>query len=125
MIEPQLGPFSTLQTILSIIDTKITIIVQPIDVPLLNKEDLATIIKEDNIIVIPTCNAKNGHPVKLKPEFWNTLLSKDVSNVKSRLDIQIKLSNTSRISYVNVEDTSIYQNINTKIKWDNYAKNTS
>jgi len=123
--QPQLGPFSTLQTILNIIDTKSTIIVQPIDVPLLNKEDLAILIKEDNIIVIPTCNAKNGHPVKLKPEFWDTLLTKNASNNKSRLDTQIKLCDTSSVSYVKVKDISIYQNINTINKWFNFIENKS
>jgi len=122
--QPQLGPFSTLQAVLNMVDKKTTIIVQPIDVPILNKEDLATIIKEDNTIVIPVYNAKNGHPVKLKPEFWNTLLTIDATNDKSRLDTQIKIFNASSISYVNVNDSSICQNINTKEKWYNYVNNT-
>ncbi len=122
--QPQLGSFSTLQTVLKNIDTQVMVLVQPIDVPLVNKDSLITIIRENNAIVIPNCTTKNGHPVKLKPEFWNTLLAVDTSSENARLDIQIKQINTSSIAYVNINDSSVYQNINTKEKWNNYCKST-
>lgn len=120
--QPELGAFSTLQAVLDKVDTKTSVLVQPIDVPLVNKQSLVSIINKDNNIVIPKCNSKNGHPVKLKPEFWNTLLSIDKSSKNARLDVQIKAQNTSTITYVKVSDKSVYQNINTYKYWNNYLK---
>ena len=119
-LQPQFGAFSTLQTVL--VDIKVSVLVQPIDVPLANKQSLVSIINKDNSIVIPKCNSKNGHPVKLKPEFWNTLLSIDKSSKNARLDLQIKAQNTSTITYVKVSDKSVYQNINTINNWNDYLK---
>lgn len=120
--QPQLGSFSTLQTILREVDVHSTVIVQPIDVPLPNEQSLTTIINENNTIVIPTCNSKNGHPVKIKPEFWKPFLKINLSSNDARLDTQIKQYNSLSISYVNVIDNSVYQNINTKEKWYSYLE---
>ncbi len=121
--QPQLGSFSTLQTVLREIDEHSAIIVQPIDVPLLNEQGLTSIINENNAIVIPTCDHKNGHPVKLKPEFWKALLSIEVSSKYARLDTQIKQFDKLSVTYVKVFDDSVYQNINTKKKWNIHIKN--
>ncbi len=121
--QPQFGSFSTLQTVLNKVNKNTTIIVQPIDVPLLNKQSLMSIINENNVIVIPCCNDKNGHPVKLKPEFWNRLLVIDISSNQARLDMQIKKLDNSSISYINTTDKSVCQNINTINKWNNYINN--
>ncbi len=118
--QPELGSFSTLQTVMRNINVDSTIIVQPIDVPLLNKQSLAAIINENNTIVIPKCNGKNGHPVKLKSEFWKPLLTLDSFSSDARLDTQIKLFNTSSITYLKVHDKSVYQNFNTKDNWNDY-----
>lgn len=120
---PKFGAFSTLQTVLDSIDINTNILVQPIDVPLANKQSLFTIINENNTIVIPKYAAKNGHPVKLKPEFWNNLLSIDKSSKKARLDFQIKAIDISSVTYIKVTDSSVYQNINTMKEWNNYLKN--
>lgn len=118
--QPHYGAFSTLQTVLNLIERENTVIVQPIDVPLANKESLTAIITKKNTIIIPVCNGKNGHPVKLEPEFWSTLLSLNKSSENARLDTQIKQLHPSSISYLNVMDTSVYQNINTLNDWNNY-----
>lgn len=120
--QPQYGAFSTLQKVLKSIDKKYSVLVLPIDVPLLKKQYLTSIIREDNTIAIPVCNDNNGHPVKLKPEFWSTLLTVDTSLDEARLDRQIKRYKNSSIAYVNVLDSSVYQNINTRLEWDNYTK---
>ena len=122
---PELGPFSTLQKILSSIDPHETIIVQPVDVPLLNKYNLIAIINENNIVVIPVCDDHKGHPVKLKPVFWTTLLAIDLTSDKARLDTLIKEYNTSSTSYLKVNDNLVYQNINTKKEWDIYYNKTT
>lgn len=121
--QPQFGAFSTLQTILDKVDSNATILVQPIDVPIANKQSQAIIINKNNSVVIPKCDSKNGHPVKLKPEFWNPLLAIDKSSKKARLDVQIKNYKASSISFVNVSDSSVYQNINTRKNWNDYLKN--
>ena len=120
--QPQFGSFSTLQTVLKKVDIDSTVIVLPIDVPLLNKQSLTSIINENNKVVIPTCDAKNGHPVKLNSEFWNTLLPIDMFSKNARLDTQIKQLNSLSITFVNIIDNSVYQNINTKEKWNYYCK---
>jgi len=120
--QPQFGAFSTLQTVLNSIDKEYSVLVQPVDVPLLNKQSLASIINENHSVVIPKCSDKNGHPVKLKPKFWNRLLKVDISSNDARLDLQIKKTNNESVTYVKVLDSSVYQNINTKEKWTEYLK---
>ena len=122
---PELGPFSTLQKVLSSIEPQETVIVHPVDVPLLNKQNLSAIINENNIVVIPICDIHKGHPVKLKSEFWTTLLAIDLTSDKARLDTQIKEYDTSSISYLKVNDNLVYQNINTKKDWKIYYNNTT
>jgi len=117
---PEFGAFSTLQKVLKKVEKHTEAIVQPIDVPLPNEQSLTAIINENNTIVIPKCNGKNGHPVKLKPNFWSELLSIDISSKKVRLDVQIKQVNNSSVTYLKVSDNAVYQNINTKIKWHSY-----
>ena len=117
---PELGAFSTLQKVLEKTEEHTSVMVQPIDVPLPNEQSLVAIIKENNVIVIPKCNNKNGHPVKLKSKFWSALLSIDLFVKDARLDTQIKIINTSSVTYIKVLDNSVYQNINTKEKWNNY-----
>ena len=117
---PEFGAFSTLQKVLKKVEKHTEAIVQPIDVPLPNEQSLTSIINENNTIIIPKCNGKNGHPVKLKPKFWSELLSIDISSKKARLDVQIKQINNSSITYLKVSDNAVYQNINTKIKWHSY-----
>ncbi len=118
--QPQLGSFSTLQTVLKKVNINSAVVVLPIDVPLLNKQSLTSIVNENNTIVIPTRDAKNGHPVKLNSEFWNTLLTIDPSSKDARLDTQIKQLDSFSIAFVNVIDNSVYQNINTQEKWNSY-----
>lgn len=117
---PEYGAFSTLQTVLKIIDPNSDILVQPIDIPLLNNENLVSLINETNTIVIPIYKEKKGHPVKLKPDFWSTLLDIKLSSDKARLDHQIRAFNSSSITYLNITDTSINQNINTMKDWKIY-----
>ena len=118
--KPENGAFSTLQKVLGSIDPHETIIVQPIDVPLLNEGSLRSLINETNIIVIPTCDGQNGHPVVLVPDFWLKLTQIDISSETARLDRQISDIHSSRITYLKVSDNSVYQNINTHEDWKKY-----
>ena len=122
---PQLGSFSTLQAVLNKIENHSTVIILPIDVPLLKVKDLNSIINEDNYIVIPKCDDINGHPVKLEPDFWQTLLTIKLTSKKARLDLQIKNFNSSSVTYLNVSDISVYQNINLQSDWEYFKSNNT
>ena len=122
--QPELGAFSTLQTVLTKIEKDSEVLVQPIDIPLLNVKELQNLVAIENLVVIPTFNGKNGHPVKLAPEFWNELLNIDITSEEARLDFQIKKESNPSITYLNVFDVNITQNINTLRDWDIYLKNT-
>jgi len=117
---PKFGSFSTLQTVLKKVSITDSVLVLPIDVPLLDEENLQRIVSENNTIIIPTCNANNGHPVKLNPVFWKTLLPLENQLKKARLDVQIKNLNRSSKTFIEVDDISVYQNINTIKKWNEY-----
>ncbi|MGV8945473.1 MAG: nucleotidyltransferase family protein [Lutibacter sp.] len=117
---PELGSFSTLQTVLKSLNSRVDVILNPIDVPLLNSEELREIISVKNNIVIPNFEGKNGHPIKLKIDFWQKLVSLNVSDENSRLDLQIKKSNPNEISRIKVKDASVLRNFNTKTAWISY-----
>ncbi|OGS70557.1 MAG: hypothetical protein A3F91_08720 [Flavobacteria bacterium RIFCSPLOWO2_12_FULL_35_11] len=114
---PELGSFSTLQTVLKNINSGCDVLVSPIDVPLLNTDELNKIIAAKNNIVMPNFEGKNGHPIKMGASFWRKLVSLNVSEENSRLDLQIKKVNPEEISIIKVKDASILKNLNTKTAW--------
>lgn len=117
---PELGSFSTLQTVLKNINYNVDVLLAPIDVPLLNSEELNNIIAAKNNIVMPNFEGKNGHPIKMNVNFWKKLVSLNISEENSRLDLQIKKLNPEEISIVKVSDTSAVKNLNTKSAWISY-----
>ncbi|KUO68341.1 MAG: hypothetical protein APF83_10470 [Lutibacter sp. BRH_c52] len=114
---PQLGSFSSLQTVLKNINSACDVLVSPIDVPLLNTEELNKIIVAKNNIVTPNFEGKNGHPIKMAASFWKKLVSLNVSEENSRLDLQIKNLDSEEISIIKVKDVSVVKNLNTKTAW--------
>lgn len=124
---PEFGLFSTLQSVLKTLDKPRTdkdVLILPIDVPLLKSSELEKIILTENKIVIPTYKNKNGHPVKLTPKFWKSLLVLNVSEDNSRLDVQIKKRNASEISFVEINDASILKNLNMPKDWQEFLLNS-
>ncbi|RXP46605.1 hypothetical protein EC396_13870 [Lutibacter sp. HS1-25] len=121
---PEMGSFSTLQTVLKKIETSKNVLLNPIDIPLLNSAALEQLISTDNQIVFPNYEGKNGHPIKIKSSFWNTLLDIDISDKDARLDFQLKKVNPAKISIVEVLDRAILYNLNTKTDWELYLKLT-
>ncbi|PKP14262.1 MAG: hypothetical protein CVU08_01320 [Bacteroidetes bacterium HGW-Bacteroidetes-3] len=117
---PELGSFSTLQTVLKKINSKVDVLLMPIDVPLLISEELNKIVAVKNTIVMPNFEGKNGHPIKMNADFWQKLVSLNISEENSRLDLQIKKVNSEEISIVKVNDASIIKNLNTKAAWISY-----
>jgi len=117
---PELGSFSTLQTVLKNINSGCDVLVCPIDVPLLNTDELNNIITAKNNIAMPNFEGKNGHPIKMSAIFWQKLVTLKVSEENSRLDLQIKKATPEEISIIQVNDASIVKNLNTKTAWVSY-----
>ncbi len=117
---PELGSFSTLQTVLKNINYDVDVLLAPIDVPLLNPEELNKIIIAKNNIVMPNFEGKNGHPIKMDVNFWKNLVSLNISEENSRLDLQIKKLNPEEITMIKVSDASSVKNLNTKAAWISY-----
>ena len=114
---PELGSFSTLQSCLKEMDSTDSVIVSHIDIPILNSTELNKIISEENDIVSPNFNGKNGHPIKMNTSFWVNLLIIDPSDKDARLDIQIKKVNPAKTSIIEVSDRAILYNLNNKKDW--------
>lgn len=121
---PELGSFSTLQTVLKVIPNEVDLLLNHIDIPVLNSEELTKIISTNNNIVLPNYEGKNGHPVKMKSNFWKKLLDLDISDKNARLDFQLKKVNPAKISKIEVLDRAIIMNLNTKKEWLDFLKNT-
>ncbi len=119
---PEYGSFSTLQTVLKVIPKSSEILVNHIDIPILNSEELSKIISFKNEIVLPNYKGKNGHPIKLNPSFWNNLLQLHPTEKDSRLDFQLKKVNPVKISIIEVLDRAIIMNLNTKKAWISFLE---
>ena len=117
---PELGSFSTLQTVLKNINFNCAVLVNPIDVPLLNLVELNNIISTKNSIVMPNFEGKNGHPIKMVASFWQKLVSLNVSEENSRMDLQLKKATPEEISIIKVNNASIIKNLNTKTAWTSF-----
>jgi len=117
---PERGSFSTLQTVLHQIPKNKSVLINPIDIPILNTTELQNIIEAQNQIVLPNFEGKNGHPIKLGSEFWELLLSLDPTDESSRLDLEIKKINLSKITTITITDSSIVKNLNTPKDWATY-----
>ena len=122
---PELGSFSTLQTVLKAINTTYNILLSHIDIPVLNSKELQKIIETKNSVVIPNFEGKNGHPIKMDASFWKQLLNLKIDDENARLDFQIKKTNPIKISKIEVSDRNILTNINTKKDWISFLKKTN
>jgi CTP:molybdopterin cytidylyltransferase MocA len=114
---PERGSFSSLQTVLGQIPENKSILINPIDVPILNTTELQNIIETQNQIVLPNYEGKNGHPIKLNADFWKPLLLLNPTDENSRLDLEIKKINPSKITAISIADSSIVKNLNTPNDW--------
>lgn len=120
--KPELGSFSTLQTVLQQTPKNKSVLINPIDIPILNVAELQTIIEAQNLIALPNFEGKNGHPIKLHADFWNPLLLLDPADKNSRLDLEIKKKNPLEITQIPVTDSSILKNLNTPNDWTEFLK---
>ena len=119
---PERGSFSTLQCVLFQIPKPHSVLIHPIDVPILKATELQKIIETQNNIVLPSYQGKNGHPIMVSPLFWNPLLDLNVNDEDARLDFQIKNSKPSERSSITVKDFSVILNLNTPKEWMDFVK---
>ena len=117
---PNFGLFSNLQNILKQLDISEAVFVLPIDVPLINKKEQEQLFLTETPIAIPIYKNSKGHPVKLSPLFWKTLLPLSLKEKDARLDLQIKKRNASEISLIQVSDAYCILNLNTPSDWDSF-----
>ena len=118
--QPELGSFSTLQSVLRKVSSNSYVIICPIDIPILNSFELNKIISKNDEIVYPNFNGKNGHPIKISPTIWTDFLKLNPRNLYTRLDFQLKKINPNKISTVEVFDRAIIYNLNKKTDWNSY-----
>lgn len=121
--QPELGSFSTLQSVIKQVPFSYEILLNPIDIPLLNSKELQKIIDTKNDIVLPNFKGKNGHPIKMNPSFWNKLITLNLAEEDTRLDYQLKKTNPIKISIIEVSDRVILYNLNTKSAWISFLQN--
>ncbi|WP_281239078.1 nucleotidyltransferase family protein [Flavobacterium praedii] len=119
--KPEQGSFSTLQTVLQQIPKNKSVLINPIDIPILNPAELQNIIDAQNQIVLPNFKGKNGHPIKLDSEFWKPLLLLNPTDESSRLDLEIKKTIPSQITRIAVTDSCILKNLNTPNDWAEFT----
>ena len=122
---PELGSFSTLQTVLKQINLTKNIVLNPIDIPILNFTELNKIISTKNKVVFPNFEGKNGHPIKMNPSFWKNLLRLNSIDKEARLDVQLKKESPIKTSIIEVFDRDILYNLNTKKDWISYLDTTN
>jgi len=120
--QPQFGSFSTLQSILKQLKETCSILLNPIDIPLLTSSELHKILEKNNSVVIPNFEGKNGHPIKIDFTFWQKLLKVNAVDKEARLNIQIKKLKALEITHLEIFDKSILQNLNTKKEWVSFLK---
>lgn len=117
---PELGSFSTLQKVLRQIPKNKSVLINPVDIPILNPTELQNIIEVENQIVLPNFEGKNGHPIKLDSDFWESLLLLNLADENSRLDLEIKKIIPSKITTMSISDSCIIKNLNTPNDWKEF-----
>jgi molybdenum cofactor cytidylyltransferase len=88
----------------------------PGDYPLISKDIIKKIIKQENEIVIPSFNKKGGHPILLSSHLIKEILNEpDDSNLKIYL-------NRKKCSYLDIEDEGILLDVDTMEDYHNVKK---
>ena len=114
---PELGSFSTLQMILNEVSSFEKLLIIPIDVPLLNQQELRALLKQKEQLVKPQFQKQSGHPILIKGEVVGDLLKLPKL---ARLDEFIKSNTKYTLKYWDCLDPQVILNINTLEIWNNY-----
>lgn len=118
-----LGQFSSLQTALREIPKQIDfVIVWPVDLPLVRKETIATLLtatqNQKNPITVPAYHGKKGHPVIYSAETITKILSMEPTQTGKELFEYFE----GRIAITNVEDPAVLIDIDTPEDYERHIK---
>jgi molybdenum cofactor cytidylyltransferase len=120
---PQFGSFSTLHCILNQIEIiDVSIFINPIDVPLPDKNLLRNmLVKQDKRVLIPVYKNRKGHPVLIDSVFTSKLKSLDIENPNARLDIQIRSLPDTEVVMMECNSKVVIMNLNDRKSYDDYC----
>lgn len=116
----EFGQFSSLQTGLRAIPKETEfVIVWPVDLPLVRKETVATLLQTvRNPITVPVYHGKKGHPVIYSAETIKKILSMEPTHTGKDLFEYFK----DRITLIDVEDPAVLIDIDTAEDYEKYIK---
>jgi molybdenum cofactor cytidylyltransferase len=115
------GQFSSLQAGLREMPSQInSVIVWPVDLPLVRNETITTLIQgaEKNPITVPVYHGKKGHPVIYSSETIEKILSMEPTHTGKDLFEYFM----ERIALINVEDPAVIIDIDTPEDYERYIK---
>jgi len=121
--KPQFGLFSTVQAVLKkvkIIEENTSVVLLPVDVPLLQNNELQKLLAIKNDVVVPVYQSKKGHPVKLKTTIWQSFLNVNLQDKRARLDTQLKKVSKEKTTLILVNDKNCILNLNTMDEWQRF-----
>lgn len=123
---PELGPFSSLQTGLGKLRTNVGVFILPIDVPAPEPEVWKRLQLEGDTrhldACIPLFAKQHGHPAWLSHNFVLSLRKLSPESSQARLDYQIHALPSSRKDYIPVRDSRVAMNMNTLADFDQLKK---
>ncbi len=103
----QFGMLTSLQAGLRALPTIDRVLFTLVDHPAVSPETLHALLASDAAIAIPRVNGKRGHPVLINAEIARQFLQEPIfAKVRDTID-----RNAALIRYIDVEDTSIHDDI--------------
>lgn len=129
---PELGPFSTLQTLAMLLLANgmwiKPIVVAPVDRPLPNSLILKQLLDSSSLPVNERPLIKQtavwrdnvwhpAHPVRLEPMVWNRIISLAPENPQSRLDLLIQTLPSQQRQLIQLHDERLRFNLDTPNDW--------
>ncbi len=118
---PNDGSFSTLQYVLKkTIELEWKhIVVMHIDHAKPHPVTIEKLVNNNNFDVSkPVFNKKSGHPIVISHNFCQTLLSKPETSI---LNSELKKLSKKQINWIDVDDKTIHENMNSEKQWLKYS----
>ncbi len=120
----ELGMFSSIKKAIENIDFNIPFFLQMVDQPFVSNDVYKSIINSyDNnyLLIQPSKNNKKGHPLLFNPDIIEVIKKASLEdNLKNILS-----NHLTEIKYVEIDDESIFDNINTKELFEQHKNKNS
>ncbi|MBS4211685.1 nucleotidyltransferase family protein [Neobacillus rhizophilus] len=100
------GMFSSIQKGCHEVNAQ-TFLLTPGDCPLVKKETVQLIAKQNGDVVIPSLNYKGGHPIKLSSDVKQKIIETDPTS-----NLRMVLANYKK-NYLNVDDPGVLMDVDT------------